>query len=75
MTEIIRVFRVIRVERINAGWYKLIMSIYLYILYTTVVWDGMVKKRACHADFHPDDTPSEVCMRIVLFHGFPFQRS
>ena len=29
MTEIIRVFRVIRIERINAVWYKLNMNIYL----------------------------------------------
>ena len=71
MTEIIRVFRVIRVERINAGWYKLIMSIYLYILYTTVVWDGMVKKRACHADFHPADTPSRVCMKVIFILQLP----
>ena len=47
------------------------MSIYLYILYTTVVWDGMVKKRACHADFHPDDTPSRVCMKVIFILQLP----
>ena len=29
MTKIIRVFRVIRVERMNAPWYKPTMNIYL----------------------------------------------